>query len=393
LASKWPRRPDLLARWSRAAIPVKAVAEDPARRARLVGAVVRAMEGATVERSAWRPARWQVALAAVAVALLVAVGAWRGSTAIGRLAGGGRSLIGDSHALDRDGGVFSSPNESSSGLRLPSGVVVATGPRTRFEVPDVSALSNTREEIVIESGLLRVEVPRLPAGHVFAVRTPDTLVTVHGTSFSVEVTRVGPSGVPTTKVAVTHGVVSVLHASRETLLYGGMEWTSAEPDSVAPAGSEAASLAAGPSGPAPVTTDASAESRTAPRGEPDVPSKRDAGRHPSGPAPAAREVRPAPKPATETVDLANQNILFAQAKQARAQGDDSRAIGLLSDLVRLYPASPLAEDAHVEIFRALAHAGDRAGAAREARRYLTLYRDGFARDEARSTALEPSSAP
>ena len=351
------------------------------------------MEGATVERSAWRPARWQVALAAVAVALLVAVGAWRGSTAIGRLAGGGRSLIGDSHALDRDGGVFSSPNESSSGLRLPSGVVVATGPRTRFEVPDVSALSNTREEIVIESGLLRVEVPRLPAGHVFAVRTPDTLVTVHGTSFSVEVTRVGPSGVPTTKVAVTHGVVSVLHASRETLLYGGMEWTSAEPDSVAPAGSEAASLAAGPSGPAPVTTDASAESRTAPRGEPDVPSKRDAGRHPSGPAPAAREVRPAPKPATETVDLANQNTLFAQAKQARAQGDDSRAIGLLSDLVRLYPASPLAEDAHVEIFRALAHAGDRAGAAREARRYLTLYRDGFARDEARSTALEPSSAP
>jgi hypothetical protein len=206
LASKWPRRPDLLSRWSRAAIPVKAVAEDPARRARLVGAVVRAMEGATVERRAWRPARWQVALAAVAVVLLVAVGAWRGSTAIGRLAGGGRSLIGDSHPLDRDGGVFTSPNEGSSGLRLPSGVVVATGPRTRFEVPDVSALSNTREEIVIESGLLRVEVPRLPAGHVFAVRTPDTLVTVHGTSFSVEVTRVGPSAIPTTKVVVTHGV-------------------------------------------------------------------------------------------------------------------------------------------------------------------------------------------
>jgi hypothetical protein len=373
---------------------VKAVAEDPARRARLVGAVVRAMEGATVERRAWRPARWQVALAAVAVVLLVAVGAWRGSTAIGRLAGGGRSLIGDSHPLDRDGGVFTSPNEGSSGLRLPSGVVVATGPRTRFEVPDVSALSNTREEIVIESGLLRVEVPRLPAGHVFAVRTPDTLVTVHGTSFSVEVTRVGPSAIPTTKVVVTHGVVSVLHASRETLLYGGMEWTSAESDAVAPASSEAASLAAGPSGPAPVAMDATAESRMAHRGEPDVPlSKRDAGRHPSGPGSAAREVRPASNPATETVDLANQNTLFAQAKQARAQGDDSRAISLLSDLVRLYPASPLAEDAHVEIFRALAHAGDRAGAAREARRYLTLYRDGFARDEARSTALEPSSAP
>jgi hypothetical protein len=373
---------------------VKAVAEDPARRARLVGAVVRAMDSATAERSAWRPARWQVALAAVAVVLLVAVGAWRGSTAIGRLAGGGRSLLGDSHPLDRDGGVFTSQNEGSSGLRLPSGVVVATGPKTRFEVPDVSALSNTREEIVIESGLLRVEVPKLPAGHVFAVRTPDTLVTVHGTSFSVEVTRVGPSGVPKTKVAVTHGVVSVLHAGRETLLYGGMEWTSAEEDSVAPAGSEAAGLAAGQPGPAPAATDASSESRAAPRGEPDLPlSKRDVGRHPSGPAPVAREARPASKPAMETMDLANQNTLFAQAKQARAQGDDSRAISLLSDLVRLYPASPLAEDAHVERFRALAQIGDHAGAAREARRYLTLYRDGFARDEARSTALEPSPAP
>jgi len=44
----------------------------------------------------------------------------------------------------------------------------------------------------------------------------------------------------------------------------------------------------------------------------------------------------------------------------------------------------------VETFRALAQMGDRAGAAREARRYLTPI-DGFARDEARELALEPSS--
>jgi hypothetical protein len=35
--------------------------------------------------------------------------------------------------------------------------------------------------------------------------------------------------------------------------------------------------------------------------------------------------------------------------------------------------------------------GDRAGAAREAQRYLTLYRDGFARDEARELSLESNS--
>ena len=63
----------------------------------------------------------------------------------------------------------------------------------------------------------------------------------------------------------------------------------------------------------------------------------------------------------------------------------------IKSIIRLYPASPLAQDAHVETFRALAQMGDRAGAAREARRYLTLYRDGFARDEARELALEPSS--
>jgi outer membrane protein assembly factor BamD (BamD/ComL family) len=87
-------------------------------------------------------------------------------------------------------------------------------------------------------------------------------------------------------------------------------------------------------------------------------------------------------------DLANQNRLFAEAMDAREQGDLARAARLLDDFIRRYPVSPLTQDAYVERFRTLAHAGDRAAAGRAARVYLTLYGSGFARDEARAIALD-----
>jgi outer membrane protein assembly factor BamD (BamD/ComL family) len=104
---------------------------------------------------------------------------------------------------------------------------------------------------------------------------------------------------------------------------------------------------------------------------------------------APPEAGSSPEASAKTMDLANQNVLFAEAKLARQQGDQARAVRLLEDLVRRYPSSPLSEDARVETFRALAQLGDRAGAAREARRYLALYHSGFARDEARNLALAP----
>jgi hypothetical protein len=88
-------------------------------------------------------------------------------------------------------------------------------------------------------------------------------------------------------------------------------------------------------------------------------------------------------------DLGGQNSAFAAAMRARKEGDDARAARILDDFIAHYPESPLAEDAHVERFRALVHIGDRDRESQAARRYLALYPNGFARDEARELALKP----
>jgi hypothetical protein len=293
----------------------------------------------------------------------VVVGGWRAWTASSRLASRA-ALLADSrpaHVADADLG---DKNAGASSLRLPSGVVVTMKRDTRFHVSDAPVLSDAREEVVVESGWVQAEVPKLAAGHVFAVRTPDALVTVHGTLFSVEVTNAGPTATTVTKVAVTHGVVSVLHGDREVLLYAGMEWSSSGelPASVAPSAISPPSRA-------------SVDQRR--HGAPTATREVSA-------APATRQVGTTPK--AETRDLGNQNALFSEAKLARVRGDDARAVSLLNELVQRYPTSPLAEDARVETFRALVQMGDHAGASREARLYLALYPDGFARDEARSLA-------
>jgi len=95
--------------------------------------------------------------------------------------------------------------------------------------------------------------------------------------------------------------------------------------------------------------------------------------------------------ATPTVsDLGTQNRLFASAMNTRERGDFTGALRILDELIRRYPGSGLAQDAHVERFRTLQQMGDTEGAARAARRYLALYPNGFAREEARALALDPT---
>jgi outer membrane protein assembly factor BamD (BamD/ComL family) len=85
--------------------------------------------------------------------------------------------------------------------------------------------------------------------------------------------------------------------------------------------------------------------------------------------------------------LGEENRLLAAAIAASKAGDHAGAVSTLDDLLRRFPASALAQEAHVERFRALAQGGDAAAAAREARLYLALYPDGFAREEARRLAV------
>ena len=385
MASMQPKRPDLLARWSRAAIPVTPSASDAARRDRMVNTVVRTMESANAEPSARRPTRRQVALAlGIAAVLVVAVGLGRQWAIRSGFASRGLAPFSDSHAVESGAEAVAPRSESASGLRLPSGVVVTMKPETRFHTSDTSAPSNGREEVVVELGRVEIEVPKLPAGHTFSVRTPDAVVTVHGTSFSVEVTKSASPGGTTTTVIVKRGVVSVLHEAQEAVLYAGMEWSSSGELPVVVASAEPPGRSVGPPSIKPRSP------------SPSLSQAQDASRRPDrarvDSTPSIPSAAPAPEPPSRSADLANQNALFSEAQLARKQGDRAGALKLLDELVRRYPAAPLSEDAHVETFRALAELGDRAGAAREARRYLTLYRNGFARDEARALALEPGTA-
>ncbi len=94
---------------------------------------------------------------------------------------------------------------------------------------------------------------------------------------------------------------------------------------------------------------------------------------------------------SETSTLSEQNRLLASALDARRRNDDAKAIVFLNELLRKYPSSPLAQEARVERLRCLERLGQRGAAADEARRYLTDYPDGFAREEAKGQVLPAPS--
>ena len=96
---------------------------------------------------------------------------------------------------------------------------------------------------------------------------------------------------------------------------------------------------------------------------------------------------------SEVSTLADQNRLLGAALEARKRNDDGKAIVFLNELLRKYPSSPLAQEARVERLRCLERLGRRGAAADEARRYLTDYPDGFAREEAKGQASPAPSAP
>jgi hypothetical protein len=360
--------------------------EDPAtldrRRQRVVAATAMAIARAARERDQRR--RWArlgvPAAAAAAAAAIVAGGlVWRsrvardvaatdapvavGEPLVGSLhrSHGGAPLAAATSNLPLGAGEDVATEPGGRGeIVLADGVDITLESETRLRLPDASveAAAKAHEAIGLASGMVAVRVPPMAVGHTFSVKTPDAEVTVHGTSFTVEVLPPRPSGGvgPATRVRVTTGVVSVSAAGRETELTAGMEWVSpVESKTGVPAAPPAASAA--PTAPAVTTTTA---------------------------APAATHTASGP-----VSRLGEENRLLAAAIAASKAGDHAGAVSSLDELLRRYPASALAQEAHVERFRALARGGDAAGAAREARLYLALYPDGFAREEARGLAVGP----
>ena len=359
-------------------IPAEDAATLERRKRRVVEATARAIALAAKKRE--RRQRWERIAGGVAAAAAVAVGvgAWQARAHVHETAAVpapvalGEPLVGALHRTHDGEDLPTSAAQSPLGagdevttepkgraqVVLTDGVAMTLESNTRLRLPDApkEGASTAREVVGLRSGAVSVRVPPMPAGHTFSVKTPDAEVTVHGTAFTVEVAS-KEGATPSTRVRVSTGVVSVASGGHESFLTAGMEWSS----------------------PLPTTQKASEPTRVAAASTAPVEN---AGAPKAAPHPSHHEEAAAPKSR-----LGEENQLLSSAIAASRSGDYAGAVATLNDLLRRFPSTTLAQEAHVERFRALAHSGDNAAAAREARQYLALYPDGFAREEAKALAV------
>lgn len=222
----------------------------------------------------------------------------------------------------------------------------------------VSRITPVEERYRLAVGRVEVSVDKdSPITRSVVVETPNAEVVVHGTVFAVGVSSRNQETV--TEVSVTRGSVWVLqHGVQAAVLGPGQHWSSAsEPAAVA---STAPTAAAPIAPPAQATNDS-------------APARRE--------LPAHGLARVENK---STSTLAEQSRMFQEAIDARNRGEDARAADLFARLLSRYPSY---EEAEVQLFRAQKRLGRMTAAAAEARRYLALHPQGFARDEARELAL------
>jgi hypothetical protein len=392
---------ELLRAWAEAPVPPDDAAAADLRRRRVVAATaltIARSSSARAKRERWL--RVGVTFASAAAVLAVAGVGWRIRSRLHHPSEDATSsiaqvqlLAGSIHrshpslplpTVAADGRLALGPGDEVTTeptgrgeIVLTDGVAITVESRTHVRLPDVaasSALAQATEQVGLDAGSVFVRVPPLPAGHTFTVRTPDTLVTVHGTAFAVDVTQ-PPQGPTATRVRVSSGVVSVAPTGgREVFLTAGMEWSSPNSDAAA------RTAAAEPAKEAPIAVAAAPAPQagvvraTSPR---------------RGHAQARSGAKDAHDDGASSSTLGEENRLLASAIAQSRAGDFGGAVSTLDDLLRRFPVSPVAPEAHVQRFRALERGGDLAGAAREARTYLALYPEGSAREEAKRLAVEP----
>jgi ferric-dicitrate binding protein FerR (iron transport regulator) len=308
-----------------------------------------------------------VACAAAVLAVLSGVGvaSWHERRASRDGAGivgvEGEALLVHEGAVRAIGGPRSAPLAEGDELRtgegarasatLSDGATVQIGgsARLRFHRSPGGSRSKRHDRIELSAGKVELSVPKLAPDDELSVSTDDALVVVHGTKFSVE--RVASPGArAVTRVSVSEGRVAVVADGREHVLVGGDTWIVPQP--------------AAPT---------------------ELPETSPA----SGAAPSAPPPLESP-----TSTLAKENALLAGAMAERAQHHSARALALIDDLLRTYPASPLVETARVDRLRLLEDTGAVLRLRKEAARYLADYPHGFARAEVtRMLATASSPAP
>jgi hypothetical protein len=374
----------------------------------VVGAALRRV--AERKRRQGRVRRWGAALALAAAVTGLVVGVWAPFDPARIAAHGGPSVRvvaqeGEVAVTDDVGRMASEATRLSEGYGVRTergGATLGFPSGASAQVANKSSLKISRaretEALYLARGGVEVEVPKLQPGRGFSVETPDALVTVHGTRFSVlvESTLEGPR----THVQVTRGIVSVQKEGREVFLTAGQAW---------PGDARASSAGSSPS--AGSASDAGVGSANGDRvgsgagwplgedaaqalGERTNQQQTQAAHAGDSAAASSQERRPRARGSlrqTRTFDpheLADQNERFARAMAAKKNGDRATALRELGEIVRRYRGSPLTQEVLVERLRLLRELGGGEAAAREARRYLRQFPQGYAVAEAEELLSE-----
>lgn len=288
-------------------------------RSELVPHLARIIENvptARAERQArqrrWQRTRWVLAGSlAVAAACLVWLGARGGSTTAstppttarlelvsGRVSQKGSELqAGVTYAIDSLGRL-STPRTSGARFVTDAGVDLGFGADSTADL----SFTPARQHIALNRGRVELSVPKLKKGTSLSVATPDAVVTVHGTRFSVEVMP------QQTCVRVQEGIVSVVRGETRERLVRGQS-----------------------SGCTPPVAQLGDESKAAEGAESNGPNSSDAS--------AARA-----KPKASGT-LVQENRLFQSALRAEQSGDREQALALATKLLTRYPGSVMAPEA------------------------------------------------
>jgi hypothetical protein len=227
-------------------------------------------------------------------------------------------------------GFVTGPAEATA-LRTRGGALVSVGSASRVEAITVEAIE---ERIVLDRGSVHVRVPHLAPGGSFAVKTPDALVTVHGTVFHVNVANSAQG--TRTCVSVDEGVVSVERLGARVVLQKG------ESDNCAPVAPARAAPSDGNALPAQVPPSVAA----APAASVSAAAVQKPGSVPGG------LTKPSGSGATGDATLAEQNRLLAAGLQAEQAGRFAEAQRHLQLLIERYPASALRAEAERSLARA-----------------------------------------
>lgn len=272
------------------------------------------------------------------------------SVAVGELSGA------SDPSVRLDEGYRLRTEEGTARLGFASGAAAQVSSQSSLTV----TATRSTEALFLARGNVDVEVPKLDAQRGFSVATPDALVTVHGTRFSVHVDDDGGGG-QRTHVKVDHGVVSVEHAGREVRLLAGDAWP--------PASSSGA-------GAAPEQDASAAELERALLDEAQARGSRERKPRDKARPPARRRVT------YDSRELADQNQRFAAALRMRKAGAGGAALAELAQLLERYPESPLRQEVLVQRLRLLAALGRTEEGRAEAGAYLEEFPHGYAKEEA-----------